>query len=305
MEIIIFCGKGGVGKTTSAVSTALCLSEKQKVALIDYDGGHSTKENLGIKKSIPENSFYQVKENLELAIIENFDYQNIMDSKEANKSFDEYMSQFLFDHGIIPFADMVTHFFGVPTDIPTTQKFILLVGMLLEAEEKGIEYVIIDVEPTAGFERLLSNSHSMIRSLKNLKNKGVILLGAVSLSWPDIGKYLKSDYIKNIDFFTNRIKTAVSLLKEAKYILVCIPEKIPVQQSFEVRKIIEKFGGNPCGYIINNIRNEPHEKEQLEIIHTQGLPVIEILRQPLIHQSGNDKHLILMGIGIHIGRIFI
>lgn len=205
-KIIISAGKGGVGKTLVAVSLASFLSSRhEKIGLVDYDGGHSVKNTLGYKEAIPTNKVYEVNENFNVVVIDNTKYVNITDSKEKGMTLKEYIAQFPADHGIVPFADMVSQFFGVPTDTPALQKFATLVVNIVALKKAGCTTIVIDVEPTAGLERLLTNADSMIRSLRRLKDKGLIFLGILGATWPDIKGYLKSDYIKKIDSYTEHI----------------------------------------------------------------------------------------------------
>lgn len=301
MELTIFAGKGGVGKTTSAVSLALYLSSVEKVAIIDYDGGHSVSSSLGLK-GVEPNKIISVDDKLSIGVIESVSFYPITTFDEKDRSV-KYLDQFQEDFGIVAFSDMINEFFGVPTDIASVQKFILLVKMITELEEKGFRKVIIDVEPTAGLERLLLNSNSMLRSLRNLKSKSKLLQVAVSVTWPDIARFLKSDYVKNIDLHTKKIEIVVDMLLQSKYVLVCTPEKSPVSQSFEVRKIIENFGGKIHGYVVNNLRDESHEDAQLQIIRTQGYPMAEIKRYAIMQSSSSPKTTLLF-IGSRINEIF-
>ncbi|MEJ0002119.1 MAG: ArsA-related P-loop ATPase [bacterium] len=217
MQLTIFAGKGGVGKTTSAVAYALKCSQTARTVIADYDGGHSTRQALGMReKFFTKNTLHQVNDRLMLAVIECFEFKGIGYFKDVKVKnyFDDYISQFPADRGIISFTEMINEFFGVPTDIETVQKFILLVEILFDANSKGYEHAVLDVEPTAGFERLLSFSDSMIRSLNNLKNKSWAIKQAVRIGWPDIHQYLESDYVQTIEYYTHRIRNVVDLLKE-------------------------------------------------------------------------------------------
>ncbi len=295
INVQICAGKGGVGKTTIAVSCALQGKSGEKILLIDHDGGHSVKRTLDINYYVEPNKIVHTENNLYICIIENIKYNTITKSHDLEDSTEEYLFQFEDDMGIVPFADMVHEFFGVPTDVDSLQKFIVLVQVILEAKKAGFSKIIIDVEPTAGLERLLSSTDSMVRSLRNLKDKSPIILMAVKISWPDIAKYLKSDYIKAIDFYTERIIEATEYIKNAKFVLVTTPETSPVAQSFEVNDLIEKFGGKVSGYVINNMRGEDHEIKNIQTIEKVGLPVAKIERKEVLHSENKIDALKSIG----------
>lgn len=294
MGLYIKAGKGGVGKTTSAVALALFLSQKRKsrTAVIDYDGGHSVMDTLGLKSKPEVNTIEQIRPNLSLAVIDNVDFVSITDFQEQRRTFEEYFEQFPSDNGILPLCDMINAFFGVPTDTPTTQKFAVLVSILLKLEEDGFENVIIDVEPTAGFKQLISAAARTARSIRNLAKTGIVKLAILNAAWPDIRKYLGSSYINKANFYTARIEKAVTMIKDAIFSLVCIPELSPVRQTFEVRKIIENFGGKVSAQIVNNIRGDKHESEAIAVLDN-NLPIIKIQNDSSIHDENYREKLLL------------
>jgi anion-transporting ArsA/GET3 family ATPase len=287
--IHICCGKGGVGKTLNAVAMGLALADKgEKTAIIDYDGGHSVPNTLSLDGTLPFNVITEVKENLSVVIIGPHEFHNILKSKKLRWSFGEYLDQFPKDLGIIPFADMLHHFFGAPTDVATLEKFSILVGMLAELADDGFTNIIIDVEPTAGLERLLLGAESMIRSLRNLKGKGKIFLGLIGVKWPDIKGYLDGEFIANIDEYADRIADAVEMIRGANYYIVCTPERGPVGQTAEVERIISNFGGTARAYIVNNMRGEEHETIALAPLEERrSIPLVRIPHMSQVH-TGED-----------------
>lgn len=177
-----------------------------------------------------------------------------------------------------------------------------LVKVLLQLEEANFTDIIIDVEPTAGLERLLSNAHSTVRSIRNLKNQGKISLTMLGVKWPDIAGYLKGDYIRDADVYSERIERTVTLIKSAIYFLVCTPEAGPVNQTFEVRRIIERFGGVVRGYIVNNIRGESHEEPNIARLTNSGLPIVRVQRRSELHTENPNRTDVLLEIGRIIAR---
>ena len=305
MNIAIPAGKGGVGKTFIATSYACFLSSRHsKTGLIDYDGGHSVKNTLGLKEAIPANTIFKVHTDLSVVVIDNVKYINITDAKNRGMKLEDYLAQFPADFGIIPFADMINQFFGVPTDTPALQKFATLVSNVIALKKIGCTDIVIDVEPTAGLERLLNNADSMIRSLNRLNDTGKIFLNILGAKWPDIKGYIKSDYIKKIKSYTENIRITVEAIKKACFLLVCIPELGPANQTFEVRKIIEDFGGKIYGCVVNNIRYEKHENFVIDQLKRHELPLLKILHNNDLQLHQKERSEILLGIGQNVFEAF-
>ena len=55
MDITIFAGKGGVGKSTAAAAYAFDKAKCGPVILVDYDGGHSLHRVLSMEKERRQN----------------------------------------------------------------------------------------------------------------------------------------------------------------------------------------------------------------------------------------------------------
>lgn len=280
MEIKIFAGKGGVGKSTSAVAYALNKAETSGVSLVDYDGGHSLKRVLGVgDNEFPANVLHSAKiRNLSLAVIDPLRFVPIINFKEGGGEIQGYLNQFKGDEGLIPFCDMINAFFGAPTDISSVSKFASLIKVYYQALEQTREQLILDVEPTAGLERLLSSSDSIARSIQNLQRMGWATLKILGAKWPDIAEYLRGEYITNADRYTERMTGVADALKDAGYLLVTVPERSPVDQLEDVEEIVSSYGGRVLGYVVNNVRGEVHESLQIQRVYdlAEGRPVIKV-----------------------------
>ena len=242
MKTYIFAGKGGVGKTNSTVALGLHLaSTGMKTCIVDYDGGHSVAWALGREAILPGRTT-RVAQNLSVAVIEEHEFQAIAECKKNGTSLETYLTQFPDDLGIIPLADMVNAFFGVPTDVAALSRLAQLVRILSEAEEK-YDAMLIDVEPTAGLAHMLSNIEATARSLVNLNNQGIVKLAVLGATWPDIAGYLKSKYIRNAEKYAGRLAQSAKILKGARYNIVATPEEGPIKQTEDVARIIMRFGG--------------------------------------------------------------
>lgn len=96
MNLKIFSGKGGVGKTNCAVSLALHLSEVTgiRTAVVDYDGGHSVANTLGITTFLSGNMVCPMKKNFAIAIVENTSFVGIADANARKWPLKNYLAQF-------------------------------------------------------------------------------------------------------------------------------------------------------------------------------------------------------------------
>jgi anion-transporting ArsA/GET3 family ATPase len=256
----IFAGKGGVGKSTLAASKAINSAYSgTRTRLADLDGGRSIPRMLEFTENESGEGKKRLHKNLIAHVVDPFEFVSIIGCKKQGRSFDDYMTQFKDDHGLVAFCDMITTFFGCPTDIATTQKFTTLVEHYQSWARYNVEHVVLDVEPTEGLRRLLTNSASITRSLRNLEQTGILALGALGVRWPDIAAYLRSSYIKQAQKYCARMEICVSHLRTADYFLVCIPEHEPIAQMVDVDRVITGFGATPRGIIINRCRNKAHE----------------------------------------------
>ncbi|MCK4589384.1 MAG: P-loop NTPase [Nanoarchaeota archaeon] len=309
MEVTIFAGKGGVGKSTCAAAYALDKIQEKQTLLVDYDGGHSIPRVLGLKRGrdyIP-NLLKETRTvpDLHLAVMDKLEFDPIAEKKKEKGDYmRSYLYQFVEDQGFIAFCDMVTEFFGVPTDIGSVSKFISLCEMYHgDIKEKKFDDMIIDVEPTAGLERLLGSTEAVCRSLINMKNTGRAAMFALGLfGWTDIKEFLKSGYIDLAEHYGERIDEFAGKIRKAKYFVICVPESSPVDEMGDVEKVIDTYGGEIVGYIINNVRGEAHEDRQISRVFKKGdaknVPVLQIPHdQKLCSVDSKERRQALLEVG--------
>lgn len=297
MTMTIFCGKGGVGKTFLATACAVFDSRGREIALIDHDGGHSVQNTLGMTERISPNTLHQAHPGLHVGIVDNTKYTTILQAKDQGMPLSVYLEQFPGHEGIVPLHDMPQEFFGLMTDIPTIQKFAVLITMLSALKKAGCDSIIIDVEPTAGLQRLLSHADTLARSLQNLQSKGIAFLTAMRAWFPDIAGYIRGSYISNVKIYAEEIVAAVRDLKTARYLLVCIPEQSPVDQTFVIRAIIEEFGGKVRACIVNSTEGKPHESANIARLRDHNLPLMIMPRKEEMHTAPQKRIALLSETG--------
>jgi hypothetical protein len=119
---------------------------------------------------------------------------------------------------------------------------------------------------------------------------------------------MKSEYIKRADVYTDRMTEVSDLIRNANYIIVTIPESSPVAQMADVKKLVMSFGGSVTGYVINNIRHESHEQEQIDRVlsWSEFMPVVQIEHdRNLCDSKPSQRRKALKEVGRIISSAFI
>jgi cellulose biosynthesis protein BcsQ len=324
MRICAVSGKGGVGKTTISSGLVSALAETATTLIVDCD-----KKGNAIRRTFfPEGDsldfsirgdMIKISGNLFAATIPDCTFDSLRradkkpSKKERDEEFREYMSQFPEDYGIVAFQDMMETFFGVNTNPEAVMRHITLSNLLLNANKKGIENVVLDLEPTQGTARLLTNATDTARILRNMSKYGVATLTMIAAKFPDITRLLKSDYIKHADIYGQRIEVSAKMIREAKYLLVCGTESAKVDEMLlDTEPIIESFGGRVCGYVINDVRNytgaekksADTQKRRVEKIGmANGVSVVQVNHNPLLcidEVSNSERREELTKVGRYI-----
>lgn len=157
MRTILFIGKGGVGKSTSACATAaLSSSQGRKTLLVSSDLAHNL---FDIFNMHGDSNMVNIAENLTILEV------NILEEiKENWESVQQYLADFL---SYLSIDRMIAEEVSL---IPGMDVLFLLTRILREIESREYDVVIIDCAPTAGTFRLLTftdtSSTKMNRILK-------------------------------------------------------------------------------------------------------------------------------------------
>lgn len=280
MKFIVPIGKGGVGKSTSAVSLGLHYSRQIPTVVFDYDGGNSIQDVLVLKeKEWSHNQLHHLRENFYFSIIQPKDFKSISEFDKGKKR-ERYWNQFDEFEGLIPYHDMVSEFWGLVTAIDEVSKLTNLTKMYFEAKQNGVELCVIDVEPTGGLERSLKSGIVMAQRLQRLKKiKFVVKPIVKGLGWNDVLTFLDGPFMDNIDYYVPRMEEAIELFRNACFFIVCNPQEGTVNETDKTKRVINKIGGQVGGYIINNVRlGEPDVASQIQRVYrkAKSLPVVEV-----------------------------
>ena len=223
MRILIYTGKGGVGKTSIAAATAVCLARRGKrVLVMSTDQAHS----LG-------DSFELPLDGKPHAVIPGLDAMEIDPMEEGRRAWGnlrEYLRQIICDKandGIV--ADEVLLF-------PGLQELFSMLRILDSCEEGGHDVIIVDCAPTGETlsllrypERLSVLSDALLPAVRGMNTAlGGLISRATAVPKPrDVVFEEFEQLVKRLDRLQKLLQDrAVTSLR-----LVTTPERIVIDEA--------------------------------------------------------------------------
>jgi len=238
--IYIFCGKGGVGKSTVSVKYAKKFSLEKKVLIISIDQDHSlsiifNKEIGNEIKEISNNLYaieidaYSIAKNYINEVMENL--KNFL-SYKAFENVKNY-SKFLINSNSALNTAIIYGIYKI---------------------DKNFDIIIVDTPP-------LSQFISFLNTLFNLpKNLEFIL--KIYESWNEISENWANKSLKNYEKLKENYKISLEVekfFKSANYYIVINPQKIIIDISKRLEDFIKSHKLKFSGYILNKYKNEKIE----------------------------------------------
>jgi len=222
LNLIIFGGKGGVGKTSCAIATALSLSEKFKTLLISTDPAHSVsdcvEQEIGFKVvNIAGNPNLDAIEVVADKALSGFKASHLSQLKKLfvtstnldNEDIDEMLAL------SIPGIDEVMSF-------KTIIDFI---------EEGKYEKYVVDTAPTGHALRLISSPKMLdewIKVAARMRWKYRYMITSFS------GSYKQDEvdtFLLDLKKTVKRIKNQLRDADKCEFIPVCIPEAMAIMET--------------------------------------------------------------------------
>ena len=257
LKLILLGGKGGVGKTTCATSTALYLAKKNKTLLISTDPAHSLYDSLDIQTKT-ENEIHPIyslisedfKKYEELKNLSIYEISAEKSLKQFKLEYEDEIKKILDTSSYLDNEDIDSLFTLPIPGIDEVMGFKIIVDLI---EEAKFDKYIVDTAPTGHALRLLTLPQLLddwIKVLAKMRWKYRYMVTSFS------GKYKQDEGDDFLLVMKKTVKRIESILKNSdlcEFIAVTIPEYMAIMETDRLIKSLGKYGIKVKQLIINNV----------------------------------------------------
>ena len=248
MRVILYTGKGGVGKTSVAAASACAMADKGlKVLIMSTDQAHS----LG-------DSFQQELGNEPVSVMDNLHAVEIDAVKEGEKNWSnlkEYMKTFLSmrQGGGIEVEELLV--------FPGMEELFSMFCILDACDSGKYDVIVVDCAPTGETLSLLKYPEKLsgfIEKVLPIKRKGVKYAGSAVEKLMKI-PMPKDNVFDDIELVMGRMKKLQDLMLDRDVVslrIVTTPEHIVIQEAKRSFTFLNLYDYNVDGIVVNRIYPE-------------------------------------------------
>ena len=245
LKLILFGGKGGVGKTTCASSAGLYLAKEGfKTLVISTDPAHSLSDSLGQKIGDQIKGVEGVKN---LSVLE-------VNAQKALSQFKvKYEAQIkkIFDTSTYLDQEDIDSIFALPIPgIDEVMGFKTIVDLI---EEAKFDKYIVDTAPTGHALRLLTLPELLdewIKVLAKMRWKYRYMVESFSGKYnPDEG----DDFLVEMKKTVKKIEGLLKDQSKCEFIAVTIPEDMAILETERLINNLNKYGIKVRQLAVNNV----------------------------------------------------
>jgi arsenite/tail-anchored protein-transporting ATPase len=250
LKLVLFGGKGGVGKTSCAAATAITLANDFKTLLISTDPAHSVSDSLGAKSGNEIAAFEGINNlwTIEIAADEAFVRFKSNHEQELKKLLET--STNLDDEDI---GDLLK------LTIPGIDEIMSFKSIIDFIEEGNFEKYVVDMAPSGHALRLITSPALLdqwIKVASKMRWKYRYMITSFSGKYqPDPTDAMLLDLKKTV----KKIELLFSDNTKCEFILVCIPEAMAVAETGRLIKDLKRFKIEVKQLVVNNVMMDPEE----------------------------------------------
>src|SRR5258708_11840801 len=245
MRLILYLGKGGVGKTTLAAATAARAAALGKRTLVvSTDLAHSLADALDTALTAEPRG---IAPNLWAQEI------NVLDEMRAHWGrMQEYVTTVLKKQGI---NDVAAEEMAL---IPGMDEIVALLNIHRQARDGVYDVVVVDAAPTGETVRLLSMPETFLWYANQAKGwKGIALTAAKPLLKTFLPGVNVLDSLQKLNDQVAVLRGVLTDPDTSSYRLVVTPEKMVVKEALRAETYLALFGYPIDGVICNRVLPAP------------------------------------------------
>ncbi|MDK2808077.1 MAG: arsenite/tail-anchored protein-transporting ATPase [Clostridiales bacterium] len=268
MRIILYTGKGGVGKTTIAAATACKIAkEGKRVLVMSTDAAHSLGDSFGVTLG---KEATRVKENLYA-----MELDTVYESEKAWGNLKAYMKETLTSNAKdgIEVEELLV--------FPGLEELFSMFSVQSIYESGAFDVLVVDCAPTGetlSFLKYPERLSTLMEKALPIKRKGAKLAG------PAVEKLMKipmpkDNVFDDLEYLMDRMQRLKRLLNDKEVVslrIVTTPEKIVIAESKRNYTCLSLYDYNVDAIIVNRV----YPKEAMEgYFHEWAFQQEESLRQ--------------------------
>jgi arsenite-transporting ATPase len=244
LKLILFGGKGGVGKTVCSTATALTLSENFNTLLISTDPAHSVSDCLEQKIGF---KVVKVDGTANMWALE----------VDANKALSDFKAEHLSE--LKKLFDTSTNLDNEDIDemldlsIPGIDEMMSFKTIIDYIEEGGYDKYVVDTAPTGHALRLISSPKLLddwikVAARMRWKYRFMVTSFAGSYQQDEVDAFLFS-----LKKTVKRIQNLLQDKTKCEFIPVCIPEAMAIMETDRLLENLSTSGISAKQIIVNNV----------------------------------------------------
>jgi len=251
-RILFFGGKGGVGKTTCASAMALAASkEGKRVLLVSTDPAHSTSDIFEKPFDREEREVYPGLMGIKLDA--DFEARRYVDSVKTHIAK-------LFSPSILKEAERQIELASTMPGVEEVALFDRMSDLIVDRMD-AYDLIIFDTAPTGHTLRLLRMPELMSSWIEALSKRRRTLLtlnqniDKVRLN-PEQEDIERDPILATLERRKEKLDQVRARLMQHNFtgfMLVLIPERLPIEESARAAQMLREFNVNICGIVVNRV----------------------------------------------------
>jgi len=244
LKLILFGGKGGVGKTTCACGTALYLAQDFKTLVFSTDPAHSLADSLEQKLDDKPREVKGVK---------NLSALEVNAEKALSKFKTEHEDEIkkIVETGTNLDAEDIDSVFALP--IPGMDEVMGFKTMVDLVDETKFDKYIVDTAPTGHALRLLTSPKLLddwVKVMAKMRWKYRYVVETFAGKYtPDEG----DDFLLTMKKVVKRVESLLRDPCRCEFIAVTIPEDMAILETQRLINSLGKYGIRVRQLVINNV----------------------------------------------------